>query len=147
MRLAISLTVVMPLLASCAATSDFVLVGHLRPPISPDAVRLFWEPPPRFEEVATVDASSGPSLTSQHAKVNRALEALRRQAAELGANGVLVQDIEDDEGGTVGVEVAKDNATQDDPSSFDIHPSLNLFNAKLVHGMAIYVQPEVSLSR
>jgi hypothetical protein len=136
----ISVALIAPLLASCAATSDYVLVGHIRPEISPDQVRVYSEPPPAFEEVAAVDASSGASLSSAHEKVSRAVEALRRQAAELGANGLVLQDVEDDEGGTVGAEFAKGNTTQEAPASVDIHT--NLFNAKLAHGMAIYVPPE-----
>jgi len=142
LRVPLSVALIAPLLASCAATTDYVLVGSVRPPISPDEVRVYWEPPSAFEEVAAVDASSGASLSSGRAKVNRAIQALRRQAAKLGANGLLVQDIEDDVGGTVGVEYAKGDTAQEAPSSLDIHVSSNLFNAKLAHGMAIYVRPE-----
>jgi hypothetical protein len=73
--------------------------------------------------------------------VNKAIEALRHQAAKLGANGLLLQDVEDDEGGTVGAAFGK-VTTQGDPTSIDVRASSNLFNAKLTHGMAIYVPPE-----
>jgi hypothetical protein len=141
-RLRVLAALIVPLIASCAASSDYVLVGHPRTPISPDEVRVYWQPPPVFEEVAAVDSSSGASLSSGRAKADRAIEALRRQAAKLGANGLVVQDVEDDEGGTVGAEVGKDYTSQGAPTSVDVHASSNLFNAKLAHGMAIYVPPE-----
>ncbi len=143
-RLHVSVALLAALLASCA-TSDYVLVGHARPPISPDRVTLYLEPPPAFEEVAAVDASSGSSLRSPRAKVDQAIASLRRAAAKLGANGLLLQSLDDDEAGTVGADVSKVTTTGDgQPFSLNLHASSSLFAAKLAHGMAIYVPPGLS---
>jgi hypothetical protein len=42
-------------LAACS-TSSHVLVGAARPPIAPESVRVYLQPPPHYEEIATINA-------------------------------------------------------------------------------------------
>ena len=56
-----TLALLVSLLSGCSTTSH-VLVGTARPPISPDSVRVYLQPPPKYETVATIDASSKNSL-------------------------------------------------------------------------------------
>src|ERR1700732_2996452 len=49
------------LLGSCA-TSSHVLVGTPRPPISPDLVKVYTQPPEKYEQIATLNANSSGSM-------------------------------------------------------------------------------------
>lgn len=79
------------LLAGCAASSH-ILTGQKRPPIDQSQVKLYSRPPAKFEEVAIIEASSRNSwAVTDQGKVDVVIERLKEQAAQLGANGVLVQ--------------------------------------------------------
>lgn len=81
---------IVALLAGCA--SSHVLVGKARPPIYPDQVKLYLRPPAKFEEIALLEASSKASWAiTQQGKMNKAIERLKEEAAQLGANGVILQ--------------------------------------------------------
>src|SRR5579862_8705042 len=88
---------VAPLVLLCAcATSSHALIGTAHPPISPDDVAVYTQAPEFFEEIAQVKASSGASLKSTEEKTDLAIEALRREAARLGANAIVLEEDEDD---------------------------------------------------
>ena len=77
-------------LAGCA--SSHVLTGTPRAPIDPGQVRIYYGPPPgQYEEIAILNASSGALTYGDQNKIDSALRKLRREAAKLGANGVLFQ--------------------------------------------------------
>ncbi|ATD66726.1 MULTISPECIES: hypothetical protein [Luteimonas] len=77
-------------LAGCA--SSHVLTGTPRAPIDPAQVRIYYGPPPgQYEEIAILNASSGALTYGDQNKIDSALQKLRREAAKLGANGVLFQ--------------------------------------------------------
>lgn len=75
------------LLAGCASGST-ILVGDKRPPLSPDQVKIYTEPPASYDAIAIVKASSDMGWTEQ-GSVDYALKELKSQAAKVGANGVL----------------------------------------------------------
>ena len=83
-------------LAAGCSTSSHVLVGTPRPAISPDSVRVYLQPPPRYEEIATLNASSQGSLalTGQQ-NMDKAMQRMKNEAAKLGANGILLQGVAD----------------------------------------------------
>lgn len=74
--------------AACASGSAIV-TGTKRTAIAPDQVTLFLEPPAEFEVVALVSASSDAGWTAQ-GSLDYAVAELKKQAAKLGANGVLI---------------------------------------------------------
>jgi len=92
------------LLAGCA--SSHVLTGTPRAPIDPAQVRIYHGPPPgQYEEIAILNTSSGALTYGEQNKVNSVLDKLRREAASLGANGVLFQGTADGDRGGGGVSV------------------------------------------
>jgi len=76
------------LLTGCASGSALV-TGTARAPIDPKVVKIYTTPPNHFEEIAIVKATSGGGWTQQ-GKVDYAAAELKKQAAKLGANGVLL---------------------------------------------------------
>jgi hypothetical protein len=76
------------LLGGCASTHRTML-GAARPAIEPAQVRVYQAPPRRFEEIARLEASSAIGFGTQ-GQTNAAIDRLVREAAKLGANGVLL---------------------------------------------------------
>ncbi|HEY0503300.1 MAG TPA: hypothetical protein VGD42_07370 [Lysobacter sp.] len=74
--------------AGCASTHH-VLLGQPRPAISPALVKVYQVPPKRYEEIARLDSASAVGFGTQ-GQTNAAIERLAREAAKLGANGVLL---------------------------------------------------------
>lgn len=76
------------MLTACASGS-VVVTGTKRPPISPTEVQLYTRAPVGYEVIGLVKASSEMGLTEQ-GSINYAIEELKKQAAAVGANGVLL---------------------------------------------------------
>ena len=130
-----------PYLTGCAASSH-MLVGTARPPISPEQVKIYLHPPAQYEEIAIVDASSrggAPSFTDQQ-KMNKTLARLKEQAAEVGANGILLEGVGDQEVGTVSTGFSTANANGNHAYGTGFGFSGNAFE-KTGKGLAIYVPP------
>jgi len=85
---ALILVPVVLLLVACASGSTIV-TGNTRAPIAPEHVRIYLDPPAEFEVIGIVNASSDAGWTEQGSQ-DYAIKELKKQAAKLGANGVLL---------------------------------------------------------
>jgi hypothetical protein len=88
------------LAAACSicgcATTRTIMVGQPRAPISPEAVRVYQVPPRHFERIAIINSSAGTSwIFPDRPSMELGISRLREQAAELGANGILLESIYD----------------------------------------------------
>jgi hypothetical protein len=72
------------LISLCACVSSHVMIGQARPPISPNAVQIYFHPP----------------ATAQ-GKTDTVIARLKEEAAKLGGNGVLLEGIGDQSAGSV----------------------------------------------
>jgi hypothetical protein len=75
-------------LTGCASGSALV-IGTPRAPTDPLSVKIYTTPPPTFDEIAIVKASSDSGWTQQ-GDLDYALQEPKKQAAKVGANGVLL---------------------------------------------------------
>ena len=126
------------LLGGCS-TSSHVLVGTPRPPISPDSVRVYMQPPPQYEQIAAIDASSKGSLTiTGQQNMDKAITRLKEEAAKLGANGVLLQGVQDQQSGAIGTGVGNSSYSGNSAVGVGVGGSFGIYN-KVAHGLAIYV--------
>lgn len=91
MRRLLTLSLLLMLCAGCAnLNSSHVMLGSIRPAVDPSQVRIYLKPPARYEEIAMVMADSRGSFRwSSQGTTDLALERLKREAAQLGANGLL----------------------------------------------------------
>jgi hypothetical protein len=128
------------LLAGCS-TSSHVLVGTARAPISPDAVQVYMQPPARYEPIASINASSSGSfaITSQQ-NMDKALSRMKTEAAKLGANGILLQGVQDQQSGSIGLGGGSSSYGPGSSSGVGLGGSMALTN-KAATGLAIYVPP------
>lgn len=93
------------LLAACANTSH-VITGKPRAAIDPALVTLYTTPPAKYEEIAVIDASSQMSFAfGDQNKMDAVIARLKKEAASLGANGVLLQGTGSSGAGGVGTGV------------------------------------------
>jgi hypothetical protein len=127
-------------LAACA--TSHVMIGQARPPISPDLVTIYFHPPQaKYDEIALIDTSSknGFSVTAQ-GKTDLVIKRLKEEAAKLGANGVLLQGIENQSGGSVSSGFSQASVSGNHAYGTGIGISGNVMH-KAGSGIAIYVEP------
>ncbi|AIC12616.1 hypothetical protein LZ757_04570 [Xylella fastidiosa subsp. morus] len=75
-------------LVGCASTSK-VMLSPARTPIDPALVRIYSNAPANAIEIAQLESISGSGFGSQ-AQTDAAIAQLKREAAKLGANGVVL---------------------------------------------------------
>ncbi len=78
-------------LAGCASSSK-VRGGAARPPIDPALVQIYSAPPPGAVDIAQLEASSAAGFGTQ-GQTDAAVDRLKRDAAKLGANGVVLMGV------------------------------------------------------
>jgi hypothetical protein len=128
-------------LVACAP-SNHVLVGPVRPAITPDQVKIYSHPPATpFDEIAILDANSTSAFgTGGQKSIDKVIERLRIEAAKLGANGVVVEGFWDAPPGSVGTGVGSDSYGNHSAVGVGLGGSLGIYK-KTGHGDAIYVHP------
>lgn len=89
-------------LTACA--SSHVLVGTAREPLEDwEQVKVYLEPPAKYETIALLEASDmGANRFSAQSKMNKVVSRLRAEAADLGANGILLQGFDTEYTGSIG---------------------------------------------
>ncbi len=122
-------------LAACAGTSK-VMLGQARPAIDPSQVRIYTTPPAGSVEIAQLESSSAVGFGTQ-GQTDAALARLKREAAALGANGVILMGV-GSSGSPVGMSVGA--------SSYGSHSAGGIgigipTTQKKAAGVAIYVPP------
>jgi hypothetical protein len=138
---AIAASIAIAMLSGCV--SSHVIVGKVRPPISPDLVQLYLHPPTgKYEEVALLDSSSKHSFSfTAQGKTNAVINRLKEEAAKLGANGILLNGVSDQAAGSVSTGFGSAAATGHTTMGFGFGSSGTVF-VKSGSGLAIYVEPD-----
>ncbi|MEY2527509.1 MAG: hypothetical protein QOE73_2280 [Verrucomicrobiota bacterium] len=98
------LTSVVCVLASYVSAST-VMVGEARPPTNPANVKVYMEPPSRFDRIAIIRKGSGAWAFADQTQVDEAIAKIRVEAAKVGANGILLQVVETNSSGGLGIGV------------------------------------------
>ena len=77
--------------SGCASTSK-VMLGQVRAPLDPASVQIYSTPPPGSVEIAQLESSSAIGFGTQ-GQTDAAIARLKRGAAALGANGVILMGV------------------------------------------------------
>jgi hypothetical protein len=144
---AASIALVLTAVVLSGCQTSHVLVGRARPPISPDQVQIYLYPPGKYEEIALLDTSSKNSFSfTAQGKTNAVIERLKKEAAKLGANGILLSGVGDQASGSVSSGFG--TATGSGHTAFGVGfgSSATVFQKK-GDGMAIYVESDQVASR
>lgn len=127
------------ILALTACASSSVLVGNARPPIEPEDVKVYLQPPAGYETVALLEASDlGANGFSAQSRMNKVMNRLKDEAAELGANGILLQGIDTQYTGSVNSGYANATVSGNSAYATGVGYSAAQFS-KVGRAIAIYV--------
>jgi hypothetical protein len=144
---AASIALVMTVVALSGCQTSHVLVGRTRPAISSDQVQIYLHPPGKYEEIALLDTSSKNSFSfTAQGKTNAVIERLKKEAAKLGANGILLSGVGDQGSGSVGSGFGTATGSGHTAFGVGIGSSATVFQKK-GDGMAIYVESDQVASR
>lgn len=122
-------------LGACAGTSK-VMLGKARPPVDPAQVQIYTTPPAGSVEIAQLEASSAVGFGTQ-GQTDAAVARLKREAAALGANGVILMGV-GSSGSPVGMSVGAGSYGRHSAGGIGIGiPTTQ----KKAAGVAIYVPP------
>ena len=129
-------------LTGCAS-SRVVLVGRPRPAISPDQVRIYLQPPETpYQQIANLTASSSGSLAfSAPDQIEKVVERLKKEAARLGANGLLLHGVGDKTGASVGAGISTETNSGHSPYGVGFG-AWAFFGQKSGEADAIYLEPK-----
>lgn len=107
-------------------------------------MQIYLHPPAnKYSEIALLDTSSkGSFAITAQGKTNVVIERLKAEAAKRGANGILLEGVGDQAGGSVGTGYA----TASGHSAFGFGGSATVFHKK-GDGLAIYVEPDQVATR
>jgi hypothetical protein len=135
-HLAVTLLAALTVVVGCA--SSHVLTGKPRPPLSPDQVTVYVSPPPvQYEQIAILNTSSRGSFSfTAQGKTDKVIARLKEEAAKLGANGLLLQNIEDRQSGSIGTSLGGGSGNV----GGGLGGSIGTYQ-KAGNGLAIYVPP------
>ena len=121
-------------LSSCAITNETSLVvGTPRAETSSDRIKLYTKPPAKYEEISIISADAVHGFMSKQALQNIAIENLKKEAAKVGANGILLDNVGSFSAGSSGIITA--------PGSIGVG-AMNNITGKQASGKAIYVMEE-----
>ena len=86
------------ILKSCYPVSH-IIIGETQTPIDYDSVKVYYDYPDAYEKIAVIEASSDLAFKdlsiefTHQQKTNKALDRLKKEAASLGANAIILQNI------------------------------------------------------
>jgi hypothetical protein len=124
-------------LCSCAVTNETSLVvGKQRPAITPDQVEIYIEPPQKYEVIALITADAAHDFMSKQALQDIAIKNLKIEAAKLGANGILLDDVGSFNVGSSGIVTVPTATTRAPVVGVG---AMNNRTGKQASGKAIYV--------
>jgi hypothetical protein len=128
-------------LAGCGPSNSLIMTGTARPPISPADVRIYSHPPPVFQEIALLNASSQSVFSpGGQSTIDKVIQTMKEQAAKLGANGVILEGFSDRETGSLGSGVGSSSVSSNSAVGVGVGGSLGIYK-KTGQGTAIFVPP------
>ncbi|GIU49095.1 hypothetical protein [Shewanella algidipiscicola] len=119
-----------------------IVTGNTRPAISANEVRLYRSAPEEFEEIAIVSASAGHDFKKSSTLMNEAIQRLKEEAAKVGANGVILTNINERDAPSVTTTYGSATATGTGGSAYATGSatSVNRGDAYTrLNGVAVYV--------
>jgi hypothetical protein len=128
------------LVAACAPSSH-ILIGTPRPAISPLDVKVYTAPPPQAQQIALLDAHSDSVFGPGGQKaIDKLIERLKTEAAQLGANGIVLGDVSDRQTGSIGTGVGSNSYSGNSAVGVGVGGSLGIYK-KSGKATAIFVPP------
>ena len=129
------------ILMACASNKP-VMTGHARPAVPVETVKVYPSLPSTYEDVATVYASNSSLFTPGGPKqIDKVVLELKQQAAQLGANGIVLMGFADAQTGSLGTGVGSQSYSRSSTVGLGVGGSFGVFK-KTGSARAIFVAPE-----
>jgi hypothetical protein len=128
------------LLSACASPQTHVMTGAARAPIPPDQVVILSQLPPVYEDVAILNASGKSVNPQSQAAFDKVVERLKIQAAQLGANAVVLEGFSDRQTGSIGVGGGSTSYSSHSAVGVGVGGGFGIYS-KTAHGHAVYIPP------
>ncbi len=130
------------MLAACAACAPTrVVTGTARPPIPASSVVIYSAAPPNFTQIALLSASTRTFFRpGGQGTIDKLVRQLAAQAAQLGANGVILDEFSDEQSLSLGTGVGSDSYTHNADISLSAGGLIGIYK-KTANARAIYVPP------
>jgi hypothetical protein len=139
-RLIVAVSLIVMVVA--CATSSQRLTGSPRAPIAPSEVRVYTQAPQSFEEIAVLSASrKSVSAAGGERAIEKMIDTMKLRAAQLGANGLLLEDFSDSSGVSLATGVGSETYTHNASISLGVGGALGVVR-KAAKGRAIFVAPQ-----
>jgi hypothetical protein len=137
---AIALLALPLMLSACASPQTHVMTGTARAPIPPDQVVILSQPPPVYEDVAILNASGKSVNPQSQAAFDKVVERLKIQAAQLGANAVILEGFSDRQSGSIGLGGGSTSYSSHSAVGVGVGGGFGIYS-KTAHGRAVYIPP------
>jgi hypothetical protein len=128
--------------AACASTQIESLSGAARPPIRASDVIVYFAPPANCQQIALLSATN---KTFFHVGGQKAIDELvgrlAAEAAKLGANGIIVDEIFDEQAMSLGTGAGTESYTHNADISLSVGARFGVYK-KTANARAIYVPRE-----
>lgn len=119
-----------------------IVIGNTRAAILPEEVRLYRSAPDSFEEIAIVSASAGHDFQKSSSLMNSAIDRLKKEAAKIGANGVILTEINERDASSVTTSYGSATATGTSGSAYATGNAISVNRGDAytrIKGVAVYV--------
>jgi len=128
------------LICGCAPAKP-LLVGPARAPIAVEQVVIYQQPPANSSDVAILKATSHSAFSpGGPAATDTVVQRLKLQAAQLGANGLVLQGFSDAQTASLGTGVGSESYSRSSSVGVGAGASFGIFK-KTGEALAIYVPP------
>jgi hypothetical protein len=135
------LSLLMYLAVGACASSGPKMIGPARPAIPVEQVTVYSHAPAAYEEIATLSASTKSVFSpGGPAQIDKVVERLKAQAAQLGANGLILEGFSDAQTASLGTGVGSESYSRNTSVGVGVGGSFGIFK-KTGMGRAIYVAP------
>lgn len=119
-----------------------IVTGNTKVAISSEKVRLYRSAPESYEEIAIVSASAGHDFKKGSSLMKSAIERLKQEAAKVGANGVILTEIDERDAPSVTTSYGSAIATSNSGSAYATGNAVSVNRGDSytrVKGVAVYV--------
>lgn len=127
-----------PFFPACSIISgSAVSAGNSRPATSPEAVKVYFSPPAKFETLAILSTNGIKSMFStEQAFMDGMIARLKQDAAKQGANGVLLTGMSDQQAGSISQGIGNSYAfTNANASAYGFGNGVNAFGQATTNTM------------
>lgn len=139
-RLPLSLCAALALAACASAPQAIVMTGTARPPIPPEQVLILSAPPPQFQDIAILHASGKSVNPGSQAAFEKVVLRLKQEAAQVGANAVILEGFSDRQTASIGTGVGSTSYGAHSAVGVGVGGGFGIY-AKTGQGRAIYIPP------